>query len=385
MSSRTDRAGRRRRQLDEPGAEPADRRDRSCAPTNPRWRRCPSPGGYRSAPPCARRAPGPGGRGTGEPPDPSGGSRRGRTILAGGATRESRGSCCPRGSSYCPRAAVRRLAALGHSVTGLLGIAPTVTRSSVGTALTSLPALLRPGGIVAAVRIGFVGAGLMGSGMIRNLAAAGHEVALYARSPSRARDLPARLAGSVAEAADGADLACSCVTDSDDVREVVAGLLAAPAPPPVLVEMSTIAPAVARELAADCAAPRRRLPRLPGERRARRARRRGRWRSCAAATPRPSRRAAPALDAMGDPARRTHCGPVGLGPRRQAGRQPARGRRSPPRTAEALGAGQRAGLDPALAREVADGRHGRLVAAAQPLPARPRGRPRAPASRPATC
>ena len=51
-------------------------------------------------------------------------------------------------------------------------------------------------GIVAAVLIGFVGAGLMGSGMVRNLADAGHEVRLYARSPSRAaRDLPATLVG----------------------------------------------------------------------------------------------------------------------------------------------------------------------------------------------
>ena len=39
------------------------------------------------------------------------------------------------------------------------------------------------------------------------------------------------------------------MTDSDDVREVVEAMLAAPSPPPVLVEMSTIAPAVARELA----------------------------------------------------------------------------------------------------------------------------------------
>ena len=33
----------------------------------------------------------------------------------------------------------------------------------------------------------------MGSGMIRNLAGAGHEVRLYARTPSRARGLPATL------------------------------------------------------------------------------------------------------------------------------------------------------------------------------------------------
>ena len=204
--------------------------------------------------------------------------------------------------------------------------------------------------------IGFVGAGLMGSGMIRNLAAAGHEVVLYARSPSRARDLPATLAGSVAEAADGADLACSCVTDSDDVRQVVAGILAAPAPPPVLVEMSTIAPAVARELAADCAG--RGVAYLdcpvsggpPGAEA-------GTLAIMCGGDAEALARAAPALDAMGDPARRTHCGAVGLGlvaklVNNLLAAVIAAG------TAEALGAGQRAGLDPGLAREVVMGATG---------------------------
>ena len=203
---------------------------------------------------------------------------------------------------------------------------------------------------MARVRIGFVGAGLMGSGMVRNLAAAGHDVVLYARSPSRARDLPAAPAPSVAEAVDGADLACSCVTDSDDVREVVAGVLSAPAPPPALVEMSTIAPAVARELAAGCAA--RGVAYLdcpvsggpPGAAAGTLAFMCGGDAAALAL-------AAPALDAMGDPDRRTHCGGVGLGLVAKLVNNLlvaviAAG------TAEALGAGQRAGLDPALAREV---------------------------------
>jgi len=96
------------------------------------------------------------------------------------------------------------------------------------------------------MRIGFVGAGLMGAGMIRNLAAAGHEVHLYVRRPERAAGLPATLAPDIATAVDGADLAMSCVTDSDDVREVVHAMLTAAAPPPVLVETSTIAPAAPR-------------------------------------------------------------------------------------------------------------------------------------------
>lgn len=198
--------------------------------------------------------------------------------------------------------------------------------------------------------IGFVGAGLMGSGMVRNLAGAGHEVRLYARTPSRAAGLPATLAASVAEALSGVELACSCVTDSEDVRAVVDAMLAAPAPPPVLVEMSTIAPAVARELAEACATRGVAYVDCPVS---------GGPTGAAAGTlaimcggeADALERARPALDAMGDPARRFHCGPVGLGLVAKlvnnllvavisAG------------TAEALGVGQRAGLDPALAREV---------------------------------
>jgi len=200
------------------------------------------------------------------------------------------------------------------------------------------------------VLIGFVGAGLMGSGMIRNLAAAGHEVRVFARTPSRAQGLPAVAAPSVAEAVDGADLACSCVTDSPDVREVVAGILAAPAPPPVLVEMSTIAPAVARDLAARCA--RRGVAYLdcpvsggpPGAEA-------GTLAIMCGGDAEALERAVPALDAMGDPGKRVHCGAVGLGLVAKLVNNLlvaviASG------TAEALGVGQRAGLDPELASEV---------------------------------
>ena len=200
------------------------------------------------------------------------------------------------------------------------------------------------------VLIGFVGAGLMGSGMIRNLAAAGHEVRLYARTRERARGLPVTVAASIAEAVDGADLACTCVTDSPDVREVVAGILAAGAPPPVLVEMSTIAPAVARELAEDCA--RRGVAYLdcPVS---------GGPTGAAAGTlafmcggdAAALEAALPALEAMGDPAKRFHCGPVGLGLVAKLVNN-ALVATITMATAEALGRGQRAGLDPALAREV---------------------------------
>ena len=198
--------------------------------------------------------------------------------------------------------------------------------------------------------IGFVGAGLMGSEMIRNLAAAGHEVRAFARTPSRLEGLPATVAGSIAEAVDGADLACSCVTDSADVVEVVTAMLAASSPPPVVVEMSTIAPAVARELAERCAGAGVSYLDCPVS---------GGPTGAAAGTlaimcggdAAALASAAPALDAMGDPAKRIHCGPVGLGLVAKLVNN-ALVATIAVATAEALGAGQRAGLDPALAREV---------------------------------
>jgi 3-hydroxyisobutyrate dehydrogenase-like beta-hydroxyacid dehydrogenase len=190
----------------------------------------------------------------------------------------------------------------------------------------------------------------MGAGMVRNLAAAGHEVRLYARTPARAEGLPAELAPGVAEAVDGADLACSCVTDSPDVREVVAGLLRATSPPPVYADMSTIAPAVARELAAACAERGVSYLDCPVS---------GGPTGAAAGTlavmcggdEAALRHAAPALDAIGDPGKRIHCGPVGLGLVAKLVNNMLVGAIAGA-TAEALGRGQRAGLDAATAREV---------------------------------
>jgi 3-hydroxyisobutyrate dehydrogenase-like beta-hydroxyacid dehydrogenase len=200
------------------------------------------------------------------------------------------------------------------------------------------------------MRIGFVGSGLMGAGMVRNLAAAGHEVRLYARTPERAEGLPASLVGSPAEAADGADLFASCVTDSPDVREVVGAMLQAERPAPVVVEMSTIAPAVARELAEACAARGVAYLDCPVS---------GGPTGAAAGTlafmcggdADAFARAIPALDAMGDPEKRFHCGPVGQGLVAKLVNNMLVASITAA-TAEALGAGQRAGLDPALAQEV---------------------------------
>ncbi len=200
------------------------------------------------------------------------------------------------------------------------------------------------------MRVGVVGAGLMGAGMIRNLAGAGYEVRVYARTASRAEGLPAIPVAGVAAAVDGANLLLLSVTDSDDAIEVVGAAMAAPVPPLIIVDTSTIAPAAAREAAVLAAAggceyldcPVSGGP--PGADAGTLAVMCGGSAAGIAA-------AAPVLNAIGDPAKRVHCGPVGSGLVAKlvnnllvaiisAG------------TAEAFGVGQRAGVDPAVLTRV---------------------------------
>ena len=206
------------------------------------------------------------------------------------------------------------------------------------------------------MKIGFVGAGLMGSGMVTRLAAAGHEVSLFARSPAKAAGLPATLAPTVTAAIDGADLACSCVTDSADVARVVDEILLAGNPPAVLVELSTIAPSVARELAAKCAARGVAYLDCPVS---------GGPEGAASGTLSimcggdlaALGVAAPALDAMGDRAKRMHFGPVGSGLVAKLVNNMLVASITAA-TIEALGVGQREGLDPAQLREAVLGATG---------------------------
>ena len=102
------------------------------------------------------------------------------------------------------------------------------------------------------MRVGFVGAGLMGAPMVRRLIEAGHDVTVSSRDPGRLADTGWRVVGSPAEAADGAEVVCSIVPDSPEVTGVVESVLKTAAAGTVIVEMSTISPTTARELAARC-------------------------------------------------------------------------------------------------------------------------------------
>jgi 2-hydroxy-3-oxopropionate reductase len=108
--------------------------------------------------------------------------------------------------------------------------------------------------------IGFIGLGVMGAPMARNLLEAGHEVVAWNRSlePLAALvEAGAREAESAAAAASEADLVISILKDDPVVREVLGGpdgAIAAARPGAVVVDMSTVSPALARELAEEAAA-----------------------------------------------------------------------------------------------------------------------------------
>ncbi|HEV8688342.1 MAG TPA: NAD(P)-dependent oxidoreductase [Gaiellaceae bacterium] len=103
--------------------------------------------------------------------------------------------------------------------------------------------------------LGFVGLGVMGSGMARRLLAAGHTVYGYNRTREKAEALAADgliVVDSPREAAERGDVVFSMVTNVAALRAVAQGddgILAGLSAGKVWVDMSTVAPAVSRELA----------------------------------------------------------------------------------------------------------------------------------------
>lgn len=108
--------------------------------------------------------------------------------------------------------------------------------------------------------IGFIGLGVMGAPMARNLLAAEHEVVAWNRSPGPLEELVAmgaRGADGPAAVAARADVTISIVSDDAALREVLGGpdgAIAAARAGSLIIDMSTVAPALARELAAEASA-----------------------------------------------------------------------------------------------------------------------------------
>jgi 2-hydroxy-3-oxopropionate reductase len=104
-------------------------------------------------------------------------------------------------------------------------------------------------------RVGFIGLGIMGSGMTHNLLRASVDLTVYNRSPEGMQPLAnagAATAASPAGLASAVDVVFICVSDTPDVEGVLfgdAGVLQGARSGSLVVDMSTISPAATRQFA----------------------------------------------------------------------------------------------------------------------------------------
>jgi 2-hydroxy-3-oxopropionate reductase len=104
-------------------------------------------------------------------------------------------------------------------------------------------------------KVGFVGLGIMGKPMARNVMEAGYDLVVYNRSRGPVDEMVedgASAAGNPREVAENSDIVITMLPDSPDVRKVVAGengVLEGVGEGSLLVDMSTISPVVTEELA----------------------------------------------------------------------------------------------------------------------------------------
>ena len=107
--------------------------------------------------------------------------------------------------------------------------------------------------------IGFVGLGIMGRPMMRNLLKAGHTVVAYGRTPAK---LDASVADGALRGASNADVGArapmviTMLPDGPEVEEVVlgaGGILSGAKAGSLIIDMSSISPLVSQKIAAACA------------------------------------------------------------------------------------------------------------------------------------
>ena len=109
-------------------------------------------------------------------------------------------------------------------------------------------------------KLGFIGLGMMGNPMSKNLLKAGFDVIAWNRTPSKAKPIVeqgAKLGSSPKDVASQSQVIITMLTGSAEVEEVILGtngVLEGMTPGCVIVDMSTISPAVSRAVASKVAA-----------------------------------------------------------------------------------------------------------------------------------
>ena len=109
------------------------------------------------------------------------------------------------------------------------------------------------------MKIGFIGLGIMGKPMAKNLLKAGYQLVVHNRSPKPVKELVeagAESGSSAKEVAEKCDVIVTMLPNSPHVKEVVLGpngILEGARPGTIIVDMSSIAPLAAKEVAAKAA------------------------------------------------------------------------------------------------------------------------------------
>lgn len=100
--------------------------------------------------------------------------------------------------------------------------------------------------------VGFIGLGIMGRGMARNLLKNDVDLSVWNRTASKMEPLAeagARPARSIGELAESSDVVIICVSDTPDVEEVVDELVEGAREGSLVIDMSTISPTATEALA----------------------------------------------------------------------------------------------------------------------------------------
>jgi 3-hydroxyisobutyrate dehydrogenase len=109
------------------------------------------------------------------------------------------------------------------------------------------------------MKVAFIGMGTMGAAMALNLLKAGHAVTVHNRT--REREAPvaaagARRAASPREAAAGAEIVVTCVSDTPDLEAVLLGengVVHGATAGAIVIDMSTVSPSATRRIGAELA------------------------------------------------------------------------------------------------------------------------------------
>ncbi|MBI4892094.1 MAG: NAD(P)-binding domain-containing protein, partial [Acidobacteria bacterium] len=110
------------------------------------------------------------------------------------------------------------------------------------------------------MKVGFVGLGIMGKPMAKNLLKAGHELTVFDIVPDAVAEVTgagAVAAASAAAAAAGSEVVITMLPDGPEVEAAVfgaGGVLEGAAPGSIVVDMSSISPIVAQKVGQACAA-----------------------------------------------------------------------------------------------------------------------------------